>query len=295
MEQNIKTLLFIRITTFILLCWTYPFYTYVSTLKKSLEEGDNYYRKLHSSNYHLLKKYKHNKNSRFLCLKNEIQINGVPEKKDIFHNENDDSEKKKRSKKYASNIAGHKSGMKNKSCIFKTKKYSHLEKKIFKELDYTNFLQNNRTISNKVYTKIICKKYGLRIVLPLLICLFLLIIFIVEVSLTYSNSGSLLHHIGLNKEYLETLAKNNGPWSPIVGVLKILGEFLQYSTSSSGTLSCGWCQVASEVSDMCILGNFFRILIFFVPFVLLSITLISGIFYYHKKVKKYEKIKFEKR
>ncbi|KAI4840591.1 fam-l protein [Plasmodium brasilianum] len=257
MEQNIKTLLFIRITTFILLCWTYPFYTYVSTLKKSLEEGDNYYRKLHSSNYHLLKKYKHNKNSRFLCLKNEIQINGVPEKKDIFHNENDDSEKKKAIEKI---------------CI----KYC-------------------RTISNKVYTKIICKKYGLRIVLPLLICLFLLIIFIVEVSLTYSNSGSLLHHIGLNKEYLETLAKNNGPWSPIVGVLKILGEFLQYSTSSSGTLSCGWCQVASEVSDMCILGNFFRILIFFVPFVLLSITLISGIFYYHKKVKKYEKIKFEKR
>ncbi|SBT00558.1 hypothetical protein PMALA_077050, partial [Plasmodium malariae] len=191
---------------------------FMSTLKKSLEGGENYYRKLHASSYHLLEKYKHNKNSRFLCLKNEIQINGIPEIKDISHNENDDSEKKKRSKKYASNIAGHKSGMKNKSCIFKTKKYSHLEKKIFKELDYTNFLQNNRTI--------------------------------IEISLTYSNSGSLLYHLGLDKQSLESLSKNNkGPWSPIVGVLKSLGEFLEHSTSS-GTLSCGWCEVASEVSDM---------------------------------------------
>ncbi|SBS99051.1 Plasmodium exported protein (Pm-fam-a like), unknown function [Plasmodium malariae] len=235
-----------------------------STLKKSLDEGDNYYRKLHASNYHLLEKYKHNKNSRFLCLKNEIQINGVPEEKDISNNENDDSEKKKKSKKYASNIAGHKSGMKNKTCIFKTKKYSHLEKKIFKELDYTSFLQNNRTI--------------------------------IEVSLTYSNSGSLLYHLGLKKEYLKTLAENDGPWSPIVGVLKNLGDLLQHSVpGTTGAVKCNWCEVASRVSDMCILGNFFRILIYFVPFVLLSITLISGIFYYHKKVKKYEKIKFEKR
>ncbi|SBS98734.1 hypothetical protein PMALA_064640, partial [Plasmodium malariae] len=192
-----------------------------STLKKSLEGGDNYYRKLHASNYHLLEKYKHNKNSRFLCLKNEIRINGVPEKKDISHNENDDYEKKKQSKKYASNIAGHKSGMKNKSSIFKTKKYSHFEKKIFKELDYTSFLQNNRTI--------------------------------IEISLGFAGKGSLLYHLGLDKKYLKSLTENNGPWSPIVRVLENLGDILKHSASGRGEVVCGWCYAAGSVSDMLLL------------------------------------------
>ncbi|SBS97138.1 hypothetical protein PMALA_059210, partial [Plasmodium malariae] len=72
-----------------------------------------------------------------------------------------------------------------------------------------------------------------------------------EISLEFAGKGSLLHHIGLDKEYLKTLAdKGNGPWSPFVGVLKIFGDLLQHSVSGAGAVQCGWCESLSSVSEM---------------------------------------------
>ncbi|SBT01755.1 Plasmodium exported protein (Pm-fam-a like), unknown function [Plasmodium malariae] len=254
-------------------------------------------RKFHARTYRLLAKYKQDNNSSSLYLKKGFPINVVHEKKDISNNGKDDSGKKKQPNRCASNIAGdHKPDMKNNTCTFETKKYSHLEKKIFKELDYTDFLKNNRTINNKVYKRIIRKKYGLRIVLPVFLFLFLLIIFILEVVLGSVGKTSLLYVLGLNKDYLKSLSENNGSGS-IVELMKNIGEFFKHSTptSASDQKICEFCDTVTEVSEMCHLGKFFRILIYFVPFIILSISIISGIIYYHKKVKKYEKIKFMKR
>ncbi|SBS99045.1 Plasmodium exported protein (Pm-fam-a like), unknown function [Plasmodium malariae] len=266
------------------------------TLKNSLDKSFKHHRNSYARSYQLLKNYNHNKNSRLLFLKEEVSINGIQGKKDIFNEENYSSVKKKQSNGDLSKITrNHKPIMKNRSSIFETKKYSHLEKKIFKEINYTDFLKNNRTISNKVYKKTICKKYGLRIFLPVLIFMFLLIIFIIEVSLGFSGKHSLMYQLGLDKNYLQSLSSDS-TWSSIVEVLEKLGGFLKHTTSETASVAkCVWCETGKEVTKYCILGHFFSILIYFVPFIILSITVISGIIYYHKKVKKYEKIKFRKR
>ncbi|KAI4840205.1 fam-l protein [Plasmodium brasilianum] len=218
------------------------------------------------------------------------------ERKDISNNEKVDSGKKKKLSGFPLKVAGgHKSDMKNKSCLFDTNKYSHMEKKIFKELDYIVFLKNNKTVSNKVYKKIICKKYELHIFLPVLIFFFLLILFIVEVSFGFAGKHSLLYQLSLNKDNLKSLTENDS-WSPIVEAVKTLGAFLEHSISKKlGEDVCSWCENASDITNYCKLGHFFRILIYYLPFIILCITLISRIIYYHKKVKKYEKIKFRKR
>lgn len=51
-----------------------------------------------------------------------------------------------------------------------------MEKEIFKELDYIDFLKEKRTVSNKTYKKITLEKYGLSIILLLLLFFLLLII-----------------------------------------------------------------------------------------------------------------------
>ncbi|SBT01661.1 Plasmodium exported protein (Pm-fam-a like), unknown function [Plasmodium malariae] len=240
----------------------------MNILKKSFDESCKNSRKLYARTCRLLGKYKQNNDSSKLCLKEVMSINEMYEKKNISYNEKDNSGKKEQSKGYFSSVpVCHKTPMKNKSCIFKRKKYSHLEKKIFKELNYTDFLKNNRTI----------------------------IIVILEVSLGFASKGSLLYQLGLNKDSLENLIKDE-TWKTILGSLKKLGGFFEHRKFDvAEKVKCVICDTAATVTDQCILGQFFRILIYFVPFIILSITLISGIIYYHKKVKKYEKIKFRKR
>ncbi|KAI4838041.1 fam-l protein [Plasmodium brasilianum] len=296
MKQKINILLFIKFTTFILLCCICHFYIHVSTLKLLLEENCNNCKKFPARNYRLLSKYKKNCDSNALCLKEELPTKGFSPPNDISTNKKDKLEKNKKKNGCSSMIVGdYKPDVKNKTCIFETKEYSNLEKKIFKELDYTNFLKNNRTISNKVYRKLICKKYGLRIILPVLFFLFLLIIFILEVALGYVGKTSLLYVLGLNKVNLTSLSSQE-PWKYIIEALKKT-DFLKHAieTGVSPQRVCELCSSAKEVSDICILGQFFRILIYFVPFIIMSITIISRIIYYHKKVKKYEKIKLRKR
>ncbi|SBS94901.1 Plasmodium exported protein (Pm-fam-a like), unknown function [Plasmodium malariae] len=154
-----------------------------NTLNKSLDESYNDCRKLYKRNFRLLSKYKKNKDSSIVCL-NEVIRNEVYDKNDICNNENMNTEKRKQTNSSSSMIEGYnKSYMKKKSCFFETKKYSRLEKKIFKELNYVDFLKNNRTISDKVYKKIVRKKFALRISLPLLLFVLLLISILLDKSL----------------------------------------------------------------------------------------------------------------
>ncbi|SBS95070.1 Plasmodium exported protein (Pm-fam-a like), unknown function [Plasmodium malariae] len=145
----------------------------MSSVSESLDESYNDCRKLYKRNFRLLSKYKKNKDSSIVYL-NDVSRNEVYDKNDIHKNENMNTEKRKQTNSSSSKIEGYnKSYMKKKSCVFETKKYSRLEKKIFTELNYIDFLKNNRTISDKVYKKIVRKKIALRISLPLLLLVFL--------------------------------------------------------------------------------------------------------------------------
>ncbi|SBT00959.1 hypothetical protein PMALA_079140, partial [Plasmodium malariae] len=123
-----------------------------SELYKSQDENYKHSNKLNIRNYRLLSKCKHNKDTFILGLNEVNSNNGMNEKKDIYNNEHIFAKlKRKPNRSSSNNMEFSKKGKKNKSCIFETKKYSRMEKKIFKELNYLDFLKNNRTIRVEYY------------------------------------------------------------------------------------------------------------------------------------------------
>ncbi|SBS96085.1 hypothetical protein PMALA_051100 [Plasmodium malariae] len=93
------------------------------------------------------------KDSSIMYLKEQIP-RGVDDKNNIYNNEKMNSGTNKQTNgNSTNNKRDHKKVKKNKSSTFETKKYSHFEKKIFKDLDYVDFLQNNKTISEKLYKR----------------------------------------------------------------------------------------------------------------------------------------------
>ncbi|KAI4838055.1 hypothetical protein MKS88_003478 [Plasmodium brasilianum] len=299
MERKTMLLLFVKITAF-------------SRRSKSLVECYNKRRKLYGRNYRLMAKNKQDKDSSILYLKEEIP-NGVNYIKDIFNNEKCTSGKTKQSNGSSQrNKRVHKKNMKNKSCIFETKKYSHLEKKIFKELDYVDFLKNNRTISDKIYKKIILKKCGLRVALPLLLFLVLTVSFILDNFCGCGLTRGLLKLIIHSSPVVEVDILKNNPFFSHITRIKPLSEVFEKDEISSAfaylyafltkpslnpftqALVETTSNSVKKVRNYCVSG-FLGFLIYFVPIFILSIILISGLVYYHKKVKKFDKIKLRKR
>ncbi|SBT85725.1 fam-l protein [Plasmodium malariae] len=284
MEQKTKTHLLIDIVEIILLSWMFHFNSDVGMFDMSLNKHCNCAKEFEARNYRLLGGYKYNIDSKVIFTKEEMPNIVLTNKKDICNSEEGLQRKVNKSNGCSPSITrSRKKDMNKKSCTFETKKYSHLEKKIFKELDYENFLKKNRTITDKMYKKIMLKKYRLRLTLPLLFFSLLLIIFLVDLSwdLIGGNEG-LWGALGLST-HLKILA--DGSLKNFLGLLKTFKGFWKPAFKEAST----------AVSEINILWNLFGILIYFIPFVILGFTLILGIIYHHKKVKKYEKIKFRKR
>ncbi|SBS93642.1 Plasmodium exported protein (Pm-fam-a like), unknown function, partial [Plasmodium malariae] len=254
-------------------------------MKKSilkLSAVDNYKldKKKDASTYRILAKYKQDKNSCSVYLQEYIPKYESNEKRYISNNEEKTPETKKQSNGSASvNEEGHKQHIKNKSFMLETKAYSRIEKKIFKELDYLDFLQNNRTITDKFFRKIIFKKYKVRICLPLFLFLFLSISIILDFSCGYGIIGDLL-------EILNTTLGNGWSKSLRAFLRKLNLDFLwRISKAKINGKQEDWTFITKP---------FLGYIIYFIPFLVLGVTIILGIFYYHKKVKKYQEIKFRK-
>ncbi|SBT85580.1 fam-l protein [Plasmodium malariae] len=286
MERKIKTLLFFKIYAFVFLSWICHFYIYMSKQNKYLVECYNHHRKIYARNYRLLAKYKQDNDSIIVCLEEEIP-NRVNDKKNISNSEKLVSGEKKQSNgSFPINVRGHKKNIKNKSWIFETKQYSHMEKKIFKELDYIDFLKNNRTISNNTYKKIIYKKYGLRFALPIFLLLVLSISFVLDNFWGYGMFDGLFRLIITysGPEWMRGFTSKL--WNSHFRWLFVGPNALSKSSGTRSTLYINGNMVAE---------SFCGFFIYFVPFIILGIILILRVVYYHKKVKKYEKIKFTKR
>ncbi|SBT01390.1 Plasmodium exported protein (Pm-fam-a like), unknown function [Plasmodium malariae] len=226
--------------------------------------------KLDDRIYRLLAKYKKDKDSKVAMLRDDISNNGMDKKKDISNTEKECTEKKKELYRGSlNNYHGHKQDMNNKYSKFVTKKYSHLEKKIFKELDFVDFLKRNKNISDKTYKKIMRKKFSLRLGSPLLSFLLLSTLLLVDISLCYSSGGNGFWELSGLKTTLNT-------WETT------LKPYFNWLLTGAG---------ASKTA----LGALFNIVLYVIPFLILGVTLILYVFYYHKKAKKYEKIKFSKK
>ncbi|KAI4837663.1 fam-l protein [Plasmodium brasilianum] len=275
MEKSIMIFLFIKIVVFNFLTWIPLLSNNVSMFSKYQNKHYNIGRKLDSSTYGLLEKYKQDKDSNVAMLRDGIYNNGVNKKKDIYNNEKECTEKKKQLYRGSlNNYDGHKQDMDNKCSTFETKKYSRLEKKIFKELDYIDFLKGNKNISDKTYKKIMLEKLSLRLALPILFFLLLSTVLIVDISLRLPSDGKGFWNLsGLGtilKEYEDKLK-----------------PYLEWLTKPL------WTSAGS--SSASVLGALFSVILYVIPFLILGVTLISYIFYYHRKAKKFEKIKFSKK
>ncbi|SBT88043.1 fam-l protein [Plasmodium malariae] len=295
MEKKNKLLLFINIATFIPLTWICHFSNETMTFYESLGENYKNDKKLNKKNYRLLAKCKHNKDSCTMGLKEGIPNNDMKERKDISNNENIFAQLNRQSNRSLSrNIERHKKDKKNNSRIFETKQYSRFEKKIFKELDYANFLKNNRGISNRIYHKIIRKKYGFRLGLPIFFVLLLSILLLLDLFVGYGLINGLFKVLNIISVSLGYEAK--GSVKAVQEMLKPLHNWLINSPFSSFFKSVKeLSNVGDKVSKHYYITGFFGFLIYFIPLFIIGVTCILRVFYYHKKVKKYEKIKFKKR
>ncbi|SBS93348.1 Plasmodium exported protein (Pm-fam-a like), unknown function [Plasmodium malariae] len=204
--------------------------------------------------------------------KEEMPNNEVKEKINISNNKKGTNGKRKQS--YINSLYTEEYGKiveKNKSTIPKTKKYFDFEKKIFKELDYEDYVKNIRTIEHNEYKKLAHKKRRIRISLFLLF-IFILILPILDISLEKLVDGGLLGLL-----YLLYPTKSDG--TPVVyGVDGFLPTSL-----SKGT----W----GNLGKVCASTVFF----YGVPFLIFVVIFILGMVYYYKKVIKYENIKYRKR
>ncbi|KAI4836000.1 fam-l protein [Plasmodium brasilianum] len=298
MEKKIMLIIFINIATFIPLIWICHLSNETRTFYGSL--GENYIndKKLNTKDYRLLAKCKHNKDSCTMGLKEGILNNDMTERKDISNNENIFAQLNRQSNRSLSrNIKRHKKVKKNNSRIFETEQYSRFEKKIFKELDYANFLKNNRGISNKIYQKIIRKKYGFRLSLPIFFVLLLSILLLLDLFVGYGLINGLFKVLNIISVSLEYQAVGNAKSLQVM--LKPLYDWLKESHFSS-FFKCavnvtGGSSGSSNIDKHYYITGFFGFLIYFIPIFIIGVTCLLGVFYYHKKVKKYEKIKFKKR
>ncbi|SBT86001.1 fam-l protein [Plasmodium malariae] len=299
MERSTIITVFIKISLFILITWTCQFnndlvllYYLACIFKKNMVNNYIHDRKLTTKSYRIPSKSIQDK---YLCiegLKDEVGNNRIRVVNRMSNNEKRDLVKRKQLNGNSSECErGIKQTMKNKSNIFETKKYSYLEKKIFKELDYIYFLKNNRTISDKTYKKIVRKKLALRISLPLVLLLLLLLSLILDFSGSY----------GLRKGLFKILnVASIGWYAKLQDFLKnsTLGVFFKLVVKEevkevNNVVRGGVRKVKIVQVDWVM--QFMEFLIYFTLFFILFVTIITAVIYHHKKVKKFQKIKYRKR
>ncbi|KAI4833594.1 uncharacterized protein MKS88_000070 [Plasmodium brasilianum] len=282
MEIKIIILLLVKIFAFIFLPWKSYFNNDMILFNNSLNEMCIFRRKLGTRVRRLLSRYKQDMYSNILGIKDDLPYNGENNKKSVCSNENDKKVRTKSTKGSSLNKAGnHKQDKNYNSCIFETKKYSRFEKKIFKELDYEDFLKKNRTISDKLYKKIILKKYGLRLFIPLLLFSLLSLSLILDLFAGYGLQN-LLHYVlyvSVGGEAIKTF---------VDGIKTFIND------TSTSFLKPFFTSAFGDTPKIYVLSNLCGNVIYFVPFIIMGVTFISWIIFYHKKVKKYEKIKFRK-
>ncbi|KAI4840196.1 fam-l protein [Plasmodium brasilianum] len=270
MEQKI-VLLFIKISAFTLLPCIYHFYNSMNTLNKNLVEKWNLRRKFNSRTYRILANYKHHKYSSNAKLKEDMQFNEAKKEKNIYNNKEGTNEKHKLSCRGSLYIKQCGKNVKKSKCVKpKTSNCFDFEKKIFKKLDYEDYVKNIITIDYKKYKKLARKKRRVRIALLLLFIL-ILILPLLDLSLENLVDGGLL---GL----LHLLSPTLGEKNALTGVDGQLVTLL-----SSGQ----WGYLEKICAS--------TIFIYGVPFLIFVVIFIFGMVYYYKKVIKYENIKFKKR
>ncbi|KAI4838704.1 hypothetical protein MKS88_002208 [Plasmodium brasilianum] len=249
MERSIMFIFFIKISMFILLNSICHFYNNLSTFNKFFEEKFDFGRKLDTRIHRLLGN----------CEKDICPNVGTLKEK---------NEKLYRILLYKEKLI--KTLMKNK-CTMLHKSYNHYEKKIMNGLNDKAFFKKMILINDIDYKQLKRKKYGLRIVLLLLLFLLVLTLPILDLSL--------------------------GKFETLGNLLNLLCQLVSEtpSNSQSPSLTRGSDNLAFSICDGSNITETYKavgVLIYCLPIIIMGIILILGIFYYYKNVIKHKKIKF---
>ncbi|SCP03071.1 fam-m protein [Plasmodium malariae] len=165
MERIAKSILFIKISAFILLTGICHFKNDVNTFNKSINKGYTLGRKLDIKTFRLLAKCKQNKDSNILELKQNIQNNTKCKKKDISINEKGDKDKNNKYNKSSLNKAQYYTEVIDYNNGMFDGKHFHFEKKWIRKKDYDLFIQKNRRIIDINLKKIKFRNYGFGVAL----------------------------------------------------------------------------------------------------------------------------------
>ncbi|KAI4839834.1 hypothetical protein MKS88_001737 [Plasmodium brasilianum] len=269
MEQKIKLLFFIKIITFIYLTRLCLFYNDTNNLNKFLGAIENFDRILYVRNYRLL-----GHNGKEIFFKIGVSKEEIPY---CIKKTNEKSNKNKISylcKSSLTNNGWSKKPMKYNKKIFNTT-HSHIEKNFLNALDKMCFLKKIRINNDETYRKLKNKKYRLRLSFLLLVFLFVLMIPVLDSSLTY--------------------------WGPKNGLLGAMG-LLSTRTPISGSCLTGgdikvsgliatWFQLSAK--SFIAIETTLSILLYCVPFLILAIIILLVVVYYYKNSIKNQKIKFK--
>ncbi|KAI4833641.1 fam-m protein [Plasmodium brasilianum] len=148
MEQKINSTLFFKISAFMILSWICHFCCDTRTNNKLLIEKWTPCRRLNTRSYRLLAKYKKNKDSNTLDLKEDKPFNG-----DRNKGKNRQSNRSPLNKaQYYTEVIDYDNGMFD-------GKYFHFEKKLIKKKDYDDLLEKKRRICDIALKKIKFRKY----------------------------------------------------------------------------------------------------------------------------------------
>ncbi|SCN11978.1 fam-m protein [Plasmodium malariae] len=159
MEEKIMLILFIKIVAFILLTWICYFNIDIKMSNKFLNENCGFDRKSDTRNYRLLAKYKQDRNSSNLVLKDITTNNGECKSINLSNNRKWDKRKKEQfnrsllnKSQYYTEIIDYDNGMFD-------GKHFHFQKKWIRKKDYDHFFEKKRRIGNIALNKIKFKNY----------------------------------------------------------------------------------------------------------------------------------------
>ncbi|SBT85890.1 Plasmodium exported protein, unknown function [Plasmodium malariae] len=168
MEQKIKSLFFIKTNTFIILTWIFFLYNDMSTFCKFVGEY-NIERTLDIKSYRLVAECSQYKDSRNTYLKGMIHEND--ENENVITNSNicDKIINKQSSKSSLYKKQFNKGYIRQRMLKYRGKYLTLFERKLFKHLDYIDFIRKNPSITNKSCKKVLLKEYGILMYLPFLL------------------------------------------------------------------------------------------------------------------------------
>ncbi|SCP02950.1 fam-m protein [Plasmodium malariae] len=204
MEQKINTTLFFKISAFMILSWICHFCCDTRTNNKLLIENWVPCKRLNTRSYRLLAKYKKNKDSNILDLKEDKPFNG-----EINKGKNRQSNRTLLNKaQYYTEVIDYENGMFD-------GKYFHFEKKLINKNDYDDLLEKKRRICDIDLKKIKFRKYRYGA-------------FITFIFFLFAFGLPILQHFKYLKtagDEIKTALNLQTVWSAVEGILKGAKEY----------------------------------------------------------------------